>query len=363
MAKILYAIHGEGMGHAVRSMTIIEELKKRHDIEIIVGSSRAYEALKDLENVTKIEGSKIIYKNNAVANMKTIKDNLKIMVKHGSKNLKQIYKIIKKFQPDIIISDFENFTLYVSELFKIPVICLCNNHAVTELSYDVPRKYKKEYYKTKIVVEALSPNIDYHLITSFFKLPVKGDNIFIYPPIIRKIIRESISRRKNYVLVYQTSNTNSSLLNSLKKIDYKFIIYGFDKEEVDKNLTFKKFNQTEFIDDFRNCNSCISNGGFTFLTEAIYLKKPILSVPIKGQFEQTLNAMQIQRLGYGEFHDKLNKKSIERFISNCDVYYKNLLAVKNEDNHRIIKKIEQIIKDTKKKIRYKSKRFGRTRKR
>ena len=73
------------------------------------------------------------------------------------------------------------------------------------------------------------------------------------------------------------------------------------KDEVDKNLTYKLFNENEFYNDLASAKAVICNGGFTFISEAISLKKPIYSVPAIGNFEQTLNGFYVQKLGYGEY--------------------------------------------------------------
>ena len=45
MTKILYAVQGEGMGHAIRSKVIIDYLiKKKHEV-IIIAPDRAYDFL------------------------------------------------------------------------------------------------------------------------------------------------------------------------------------------------------------------------------------------------------------------------------------------------------------------------------
>ncbi len=68
----------------------------------------------------------------------------------------------------------------------------------------------------------------------------------------------------------------------------------------------------------------MANGGFTLISESIYLKKPVLSIPVKGQFEQILNAIYLERLGYGEFHEELEKDSVIHFLSKLDSYNDSL---------------------------------------
>lgn len=87
----------------------------------------------------------------------------------------------------------------------------------------------------------------------------------------------------------------------------------------------------------------ITNGGFTLISEALYLKKPIYSVPVKGQFEQILNAFYLEKLGYGEFHEEADKKSIETFLEKLPVYRKNLEKYEGGDNMALIGELKRTI--------------------
>lgn len=353
MAKILYSINGDGLGHVNRSIPIIQELSKTHKIKILVGSKRAFNYIKThyptiINKCTEISGPKIIYKDNSVSDFDTAKFFIKEIAKNSSKNFRIVFSTIKKFNPDLIITDFEPSTAYISNIFRKPTICLCNVHSITHLKYDVPKKYLKTSRKIKLITRSLVPRVDYHFITTFFYLPVKKSNVELFPPVLRPEIVKLKTKRKNYILVYQTSSTNYKLIETLKSIKYKFVVYGFDKEKVEDNITFRKTNTDIFYKDFSECSGCIANGGFTFISEAISLHKPVFSIPIKGQFEQILNALQVKRLGYGTMADEASKNSIIKFIKDLDKYHNNLKEYTISDNGEVIKRINEIIIENKK---------------
>lgn len=129
-------------------------------------------------------------------------------------------------------------------------------------------------------------------------------------------------------------------MEELKKLDYKFIVYGFNKDEVDENLTYRSFNEEQIFEDMRTAKAIIVNGGFTMISEAIYLKKPIYSTPAHKNFEQILNGFYVEKLGFGEYHDKLDVKKIESFLDNLDKYQENLNKVEPWDNTEILKDLD-----------------------
>ena len=89
-----------------------------------------------------------------------------------------------------------------------------------------------------------------------------------------------------------------------------------------------------------SAKAVVCNGGFTFISEAITLKKPIYSVPAIGNFEQTLNGYYVQKLGYGEYHEDMSPKKLERFLKRLDKYQNKLNNVKRYNNDGIIRELE-----------------------
>ena len=60
------------------------------------------------------------------------------------------------------------------------------------------------------------------------------------------------------------------------------------------------------------------------MSEALYLKKPYLALPLKGQFEQVLNALFLKQAGYGTYSDDLQTEEVSDFLNNQDLYRKRL---------------------------------------
>ena len=83
----------------------------------------------------------------------------------------------------------------------------------------------------------------------------------------------------------------------------------------------------------------ICNGGFTFISESIHLKKPIYSVPAMGNFEQTLNAFYVQKLGYGESHNFMSAKKVDEFLKRLPKYQNRLNKIKQTNNDHIIREL------------------------
>jgi uncharacterized protein (TIGR00661 family) len=259
-------------------------------------------------------------------------------------NIKLLYNIANEFKPDIIISDFEFYSNILSKIIRVPMISIDNMHVITHTKIDVPKKYSKDKLKAEGVVRSFIVRPQKYLITSYFYPEVKNkDKVSIFPPILRDEILELNPVSADHILVYQTSTSNLKLIQILKDIDERFIIYGFNREKVEKNITFRKFNEDQFFSDLGSCKAVLTNGGFTLISESIYLKKPVLSIPVKGQFEQILNAIYLERLGYGEFHEELSVDVILKFLSKLDIYNESLKSYSQDGNKALLKELDNLI--------------------
>ena len=339
---VFYCVCGEGMGHAIRTGVIVDKIQDDYDVYLF-SSDRAYEYLNSkFDNVYKIGGFNTVYINNKVNNLRTLSNALKRNPTNMKVGYEKLYKKARELRPDVIVTDFEIYATVVSKLLNIPLISLDNIHMMTQTKIDYPKNHYAEMIKAKGVVKTYVVKPKVHILTSFFYPKIRpGKNAVLYPPIIREDILKLEPTEGEHVVVYQTSRESVKLVERLKSLkDEKFIVYGFNKNEVDENLTYKEFNEDVFYDDLASSKAVICNGGFTFITEAICLKKPIYSVPAIGNFEQTLNGFYVQKLGYGEYHEVMSAERVKEFLTRLPKYSERLKKVKKTNNDGIVRELK-----------------------
>lgn len=348
--RIFYSLCGEGLGHAIRSAVVIEYLINEGYDLIVFASDRAYQYLTNkFDNVYEIGGFNTVYENNRARYKKTFVYNMKDVPSDLKNNINKMYKLAKKFKPDLIISDFEFYANLLSHILRIPLLSIDNMHVITEAKYDSPNKYAKDKIFAEAVVHAFIQKADRTLIYSYFYPPLKNEDTtkYVYP-ILRDEIYALKPRKGKHVLVYQTSDSNNELIKLLKENpEQEFIVYGFHKDERDENVLFRSFQEEQLFNDFKDAKCVITNGGFSLITEALQLEKPVLSIPVNKQYEQILNAMFIERLGYGKHHDKINQNILNNFLNNTEVYRKNIRENyhRNTDNKETLETLKQIINE------------------
>src|SRR5690606_25329441 len=125
--------------------------------------------------------------------------------------------------------------------------------------------------------------------------PTRKPHTRLFPPILRPEILAARPRARTgeHLLVYQ-SGPNEALQAALARAGIEARIYGMrpgaTTEQREGALRFLPFSEEGFITDLATCRGVIAGGGFTLMGEAVYLRKPMLAIPLAGQFEQMLNA-------------------------------------------------------------------------
>jgi len=317
--RILYAVCSEGMGHATRSKTVIDHLKKHHEVKVTAGD-RAYTYLLHNQDVHYADGLHLYYWNNKTNILLSIIKNI-LNLPALIKSFYTTYKLFIEFKPQIVITDYTFLAPWFAKWKKIPCIAISNNYTATYSRIGIGLRYTLGKTFLNIYTRAMTrPN---HIINlSYFFPPIKAhmhNQITLCDPVLGEEVTSITPHKKDYILVYQTSSSNNQLINDLSHIDHKFIIYGMNKETVEGNMEFKLFSD-DFIQDVANSEAVITNGGFSLISEALYFKKPILSIPVKGQIEQQINAIFIERLGYGKMLMKSSVEDINLFIKNKSHY-------------------------------------------
>ncbi len=351
--RILYGVVGEGMGHAIRSRVILDELVKKHDVQVVV-SGRAHDYLAKRAgehlSVKKIWGFTIVTDDNEVRNFRTLLENLKGAFTGGwPKNIKAYFDIADNFKPDVVISDFETWSYLYGVNHRLPVVSVDNMQIINRCKHEpeITRGHEASFQIAKGLIKAKVPGAYHYLITTSFYPPVRKKRTTLHPPILRPEILATKPEPGQHLLVYQTYTTNKELPEILKRTGVECRIYGLRrdlKEEVrDGTLVYKPFSEAGFIDDLRTARGVVASAGFTLMGEAVYLHRPMLTEPVGKQFEQIVNARYLQKEGYGLHAEELNEARLGEFLERIPEFEKNLARYSQDGNRDLLTKLEGVL--------------------
>ncbi len=332
----------------MRSRVIVEHLLAQgHEIEI-VSSNRAADYLqKRFGNTTKIHGLHMVLDENRIKKGKTLWSNILKSGKGVPKNILAYFAMIERFVPQIVISDFESWSYLYAQNNRLPILSIDNMQIINRCTHPdaILEGEKKSFHLTKAFVKSKLPFCEHYLITTFFHPEIRKKNTSLHPPILRPEILAAKPTQGEHLLVYQTALGNDRLEEMLAKTGLPCRIYGMraglQSEEVEGNLRYRPFSESGFIEDLASAKAVIAGAGFTLMGEVVYLRKPMLAVPLRGQFEQVMNARYLQYEGYGEAAYSLeDEDTIPSFLRTIPKYQERLDQYSQDGNRALLQALD-----------------------
>jgi uncharacterized protein (TIGR00661 family) len=319
-------------------------LEQGHDVRL-ASYDRGYRNLGDTFDVFEIEGLTIASSDNKVSIVKTFTENIK-RLPEGYEKLQALRRtLFDDFKPDCVITDFEPMTAYLADLQGVPLVSLDNQHRMRYMEIDYPEDLETDAKITRTVIRAMVPRPDVSLVTTFFFGEVLNDRTFLFPPILRRAVMERTPEDHGHVLVYLTSGFET-LLDHLPTFSReRFIVYGYDRSDTDRNLSYRPFDREGFLDDLASAKAVVATAGFTLISETLFLRKPTLALPMTGQFEQQLNGYMLDQLGYGKNVREIREDALGDFLYRIPDYAERLRDYDAADNSAILAKLDSLVRD------------------
>ena len=322
MAKIIYAVAGEGFGHSSRSHLIGQRfIDAGHDV-MFVGSQKSLLYLKQYfgPRVKEVFGLSFAFEGQRIDKSETLKRNLLKLPEANRLNDELFKQHFEPFGPELVISDFEPFSAWWAWRKNVPFISIDHEHMLTLCKLDHPAKNWFSRLTASVVTECHYIGAVTYIILNFFEAPLRIDSAIVAPPIVRPVVSELNGTTGEHILLYSTTGTDQDqLLDLLQKFTaQKFYIYGFNEDAEYKNCIFKKRSTEGFLADLAEARGVIASAGFSLISECLYLKKKMLLLPLAGQYEQIINAHYIQKLGLGISAEKIDEPIIAQFLDELD---------------------------------------------
>ena len=332
MARIIYALSGQGRGHTSRVMAISDALRRRgHEVVFCCGGT-AQEILEAQgEPVLPVPVLRHVMEDNVLQPARTILSNWETL-RSIPDIVARLAEAFAEYGADLLITDFEGFSHRAARRIGLPVLSFNHQQIVTETRYALPvRNWFAALLGWGTIKMIVPKNPAHLLLSSFFFPPLKNPaRTTLVPPIIRPAVQTLHPEKGDHVLVYYNQTEGSDyVLDQLREVDAQFIVYNFhppEPPEAYSNLVFKQPSLDGFLDDLARSRAVLCTAGFTLISEALYLGKPLLVVPNQGIFEQTLNAMFLQRerLGRAVIDRPLTVPDLVSFLKHVDGYAERL---------------------------------------
>ena len=270
--------------------------------------------------VLEVRGLTCTFEAGAVRRGRTVMRALSETPSRVRFNARAALNEVKAFAPDVTLTDFSGFACYAKLITHSPIISIDHQHVIDRFHHprEVTQGFRGNFEVARATVTAKTPGCDRFLVTSFyFPAPRAGTekSTHLTGPLLRPEVERLLPTGGEHVLVYQTAAGDAALLEALRAVpNVPFRVYGAGEPRQLGNIELVRFDEAAFLADLASARAVVCNGGFSALSEAIYLNKPVLSIPVAHQGEQQLNAAWLERLGLGMRGAKLTPELLRDFL-------------------------------------------------
>lgn len=298
--RILFFIVGVGAGNATRTLALLEALRREApalDIHV-AAQGRARELLAEfcdvhpLAEITYAPGGDFSFWNIA-------KSNLSFPIKF-LRNRAAADALLERLRPDVAVADSDFYCLGPARRRGVRLASINNSAAVVARlrRHGIPPgcgfsarfieatdAWLQERYPERVVCPVLRPEPG---------LPAKYAQI---PPIVRPGFEPADPPGDEVVAVTGGSGIGIGEID-LRAVTVPLVTYGSQLHHVPPHAIQRGFT----LDDagpMRRAKVLVVQGGFSSVSEAVALRRPVVVVPIARHAEQHVNAALVEELGLG----------------------------------------------------------------
>ncbi len=296
--KILYAIQGTGNGHVTRAREIVPLLKKDHDLDILISGIQA-----DVDLPFEVQ-----YRFHGLSFIFGKKGNVDIAETYRKSRLKRLMRDINSLpvdEYDLVISDFEPVSSWACYFTGKP--CISVSHQAAVLNKNSPKSRNFDPIG-KAILRSYAPS------TSQYGFHFKPYDNNIFTPVIRTEVRIKEPLNLGHFTVYLPAYDDTriiKILSLIEDVDWQVFSKHNKQSTRNGNVWIRPINNDEFIDSMSKATGIFCGAGFETPAEAMFLKKKLMVIPMKGQYEQQCNAAALEEMGVPVIKS-LKKKHLQK---------------------------------------------------
>jgi hypothetical protein len=208
---------------------------------------------------------------------------------------------------DVVVNLLDFMAGLSRRLFPVDVPSLAVAHNYLFLHPDLPPPPGPDRVRRLVMAytRATAAGTERKLALSFTELSDRPEiGLEVVPPLLRPGLDQRVIDDGGYLLAYALNSGYGAELarwhrRSPGSVVHCYMEGGAASLAIEPATGFHVhgLDAEGFLRHLAGCRAFVGSAGFESLCEAHYLGKPVLAVPTDGQFEQTLNAWDAERVG------------------------------------------------------------------
>ena len=333
MNKLLFIVNGLGLGNSSRCDSIIQALiPLGFEVDVLTSNNGVY-YFRNRDYVSNLYQFRSLYYGSSEGKLSvwrtigSVPDFLRILIS----NVGYLKNLVRKNDYRAFVIDSDYSIMFLRKSLRKPIIALNNADVVIEECKKLPRLPKSIWMQYLIehcdnLYHRIVPDIV--LSPSILPKESKRESLRHFPPFVRQglEIREPCHEVRNILVMLSGTifGANTEFLNRMSfRTGMRVDVVGRDGESTSCITYHGKIYANEDI--INNADLMVVNGGFSAVSEAIVLRKPVVVIPVENHAEQFINGRIVEDSGLGlvatmENIDVMIQKMIENYGEFVDAH-------------------------------------------
>jgi len=297
--RILYGVFAQGQGHFSKAAVLVPALEARgHEVYVVSSGGPQPPAGYSFRRHRHFSGLAYEVSGGQPDFFRTLVSWTQ-QIPRISAHMLKLRSLVRQFQPDLILSDFE--PLCASGFIEpaCEVIALSRQAALLDSAVPLPGEVTFERHLARSIIRMFMGSAD--RLCGFHVEPASSVCV---PPIIRPELHNARSENGEHIVIYNglpaaAGGSPEELVGWAVRNRQLVVAYGMTPLARGRHgpVEFHLPDRGRMLDDLRTARAVMTTAGFTTPLEAFLLGKPICVVPIPGHWEQQVNAFHLRRAG------------------------------------------------------------------
>ena len=346
--RILYGVHGYGLGHATRASSVLPSLSARNQVLVVAGGQARTELERSC-SVFPVPSLEFHHRRGRLSTMATVGANFPLMLDalFGGPTRELVGELLAAFKPDLVISDSEPYTLRAAARAGIPRIGFDHYGALAFCRPPVPPGRALHLACAGAFYRGLMGEAERLVVSAFYDVEPVREGVVRVGPLVRPEVKRARPRAGDHLLVYLNRGGHQydeRVQRTVRSLDRPCIVYGAPRQEPEGQITYRRVGDPRFVEDLATACGVLCTAGNQLMGEAMYLGKPVLAMP-EDSTEQRVNAVAVEQLGIGEWipRRRLEPRVLRGFLGRAEVYAARSRALARDGTEGALAALERFM--------------------
>lgn len=313
--RVLFTVQGEGRGHLTQALALREMLARRGHrvVGVVVGSNGTrpvpgyFTAAFDVP-VQTMASPGFAFKNACGVSVWGSLAGIVRLLPACRRSLRGLRRLLRRTAPDLVVNFLEPI-MGLHNLVsgaRVPTLVVGHQYMLEHPDYVKVPRFRVEQTLMRAYIRLVGARST-RLALSFYPASDRPrPGLHVCPPLLRQQLFDLKPTAGDYLLVYLLNHGYADAIRRWHMLHPHIPVHCFydrsgapAEERVPPNLTFHRLDGEKFLRLMAGARGVACTAGFESVSEAAYLGKPLLMVPVENHVEQFVNACDAEQAGIG----------------------------------------------------------------